>query len=139
MLTAHLLDSLVIVLIQVIDFDGKFPPEVVQERLGNRFTLCWRGMGQCGMQVFPLFLGSAQFVQRSVLDFQQATLFQIRGSDPPASSQVLIDAIGQDLSQCPLCFFQRCKLDGRIDGIQLLWQVESVENTLGQFVMDQSI
>jgi hypothetical protein len=87
------------------------------------------------MATLPTVLRLAQFIERRVVDLQQAALFQVGRGDAPAAFQVPIKPIAEDVAKRFVRFSLLSKLNARLAGIEFEGQREGFEYLLGEFVV----
>ena len=124
---------------EVVGVDDKFSTHEVEQCLGDLDAVCRLGMFQGRMAGFPDIFGLADFAEGDVVDFEQAALFQVGRGDSPAATQIVVEAIAQDVAQGTLRVHSCLKANRWVGGVLFERQSEGIEDPLGEFLMGDAI
>src|SRR5262245_54535617 len=91
-LPALFADSLLVVRVQRILFDGQAAPKMIEQNANDFFPLLWCCRCQRCVRVLslPRRLVTSHFIDRQILKLKQTALFQIRRRDTPATFEVSV-------------------------------------------------
>src|SRR5579875_1862125 len=86
----------------------------------------------------PLFVVCTELIKPGVRNVQESALLEIGTGKPPASLEVAIQQITEDVAQCRVSFVSSTTPPRRVICVRLQRKVEGVKHTIREFVIGQT-
>ena len=130
---------ILVALVEVVDVDGELAAEMIEQRLRGVQPLFGRRARERRVRRGPLLLGRDELVERLVVDLEQARLLEVRRGDAPATLEVAVEAVADDVAQGGVAGALRGELRLGLARVELGWEGQLVGDLRGQVVVGETV